>query len=329
MSVAAGSPRAKKLRLLGGFALGAIGFAFVVRLMLRQRDALSGALDALRPWPLVASVLLLGLTFWMAAVAWRWVIRWMGQPAPGVGRLLSVWMLSGIARYVPGKVWQFLAAAALAQHAQMNARSLVASVLVYSGLSLTAAGVIAALSLPIVFGVSTLTIALMLAGIMVGVVAVHPRVIGSALRLSNRALRDQPATWSGTWVHGIALMLYASAAWVIYGFAFHLLANSLAGVSITHAPALIGISAIAFVAGQIAFIIPAGLGVRELAFAQLLTPLLGPAHALLLAVAARVWVAGVEVLGVIVAVAADRLLGEPLSQPQNGPPHAKTNRSEA
>jgi uncharacterized membrane protein YbhN (UPF0104 family) len=238
-------------------------------------------------------------------------------------------MLSGLGRYVPGKVWQFLAVAALAQHAQMDARGLLASVLVYSGLSLAAAGVIAALSLPIVFGVSTSTLLLLLAGVVSGVLVVHPRVIGTALRLSNRALRDRPATWSGSWVHGIALMLYASVMWVIYGFAFHLLANSLTGVSIIHAPALIGISAIAFVAGQVAFIIPAGLGVRELAFAKLLTPLLGPGFAAMVAIAARVWVAGAEVLGVILAVAADRLLGEPLSKLQNGPPHAETNRPEA
>jgi len=329
MSVAAGSAPTRVVRLFAGFALGAIGFAFVVRMMLAQRAELANALDSLRPLPLIGSVLLLGLTFWMAAVAWRWVIGWMGQPAPGVGRLLSVWMLSGIARYVPGKVWQFLAAAALAQHARMNARSMIASVLVYSGLSLTAAGVIAALSLPIVFGPSTTTILLLLLGVIIGVVVVHPRVIGTALRLSKRALRDSPATWSGSWANGIALMVYASVAWVIYGFAFHLLTNSLTGLSIGSAPAMIGISAIAFVAGQIAFIIPAGLGVRELAFTQLLTPLLGPAMAALVAVAARVWVAGTEVLGVIVAVAADRLLGEPLSQLENGPPHAETNRPEA
>jgi hypothetical protein len=87
-----------------------------------------------------------------------------------------------------------------------------------------------------------------------------------------------------------------SLQWVAYGVAFRLLAMGLLG----QAPGGWGFYLTAFtesyLAGVIAVFAPAGLLVREAAMISILTPVLGGADAVILAVAARIWHTALELL---------------------------------
>jgi hypothetical protein len=84
--------------------------------------------------------------------------------------------------------------------------------------------------------------------------------------------------------------------WLAYGVAFWLFGRALLGED---APALLPAAAVfigSYVAGIIAVFAPGGLGVREAAMVVLLSPITGPAPALLLAVASRLWLVALEIL---------------------------------
>jgi hypothetical protein len=87
-----------------------------------------------------------------------------------------------------------------------------------------------------------------------------------------------------------------SLQWVAYGVAFRLLALGLLG----DAPGGWGFYLTAFtesyLAGVIAVFAPAGILVREGALIRILTPQLGAADAVILAIAARIWHTALEVL---------------------------------
>jgi hypothetical protein len=59
-----------------------------------------------------------------------------------------------------------------------------------------------------------------------------------------------------------------------------------------------------YVAGIIAVFAPGGLIVREAALVAALGPTLGGSHAFLLAVASRVWLTALEILGALAVLAA-------------------------
>jgi len=84
--------------------------------------------------------------------------------------------------------------------------------------------------------------------------------------------------------------------WIAYGVAFWLFGLALLGDA---APSVLPAAAVfigSYVAGIIAVFAPGGLGVREAAMVILLSPVTGPAPALLLAIASRLWLVALEIL---------------------------------
>src|SRR5205814_1162066 len=101
----------------------------------------------------------------------------------------------------------------------------------------------------------------------------------------------------------IGLPLLLVLPWLLYGVAFRLLALALldhpAGSWSFYVAAFTG----SYVAGVIAVFAPAGLLVREVALVQALTPVVGGADAVILAVAARVWLTMLELAAGAVVLA--------------------------
>ena len=89
-----------------------------------------------------------------------------------------------------------------------------------------------------------------------------------------------------------------SIQWLLYGMAFRLLAIGLLGDTAAAGSWGFYITAFteSYLAGVIAVFAPAGLLVREAALISILTPVLGGADAVILAVAARIWHTALELL---------------------------------
>jgi uncharacterized membrane protein YbhN (UPF0104 family) len=251
---------------------------------------------------LAASAVWLGSYIGLIAL-WRASLRWWNARLRVLGAL-RVFFLANLARYIPGAVWQFAGLAALALEEGISPAAATGAVLVQQ-LVLLATGLVLALAFapsfiqpyaPALspFG-ALLASAAGLAALMIAFPMALPPLKRYLERVTKRSLPLPHAS-----APSFALYVAGSAlGWVGYGVSFWLFARALFGPA---APGLVtaGSAFVAsYVAGIIAVFAPGGLIVREAALVAALGPTLGGSHAFLLAVASRVWLTALEILGAL------------------------------
>lgn len=260
-----------------------------------------GQLDAfdwsIRWGSLAVSVVALTLVLAWGVVVWKLVLDRFDHPPVSLGRLLHIWFISNLARYVPGKIWQFVGAAELARLAGLSRAVVLTSMVVHMGFSLLAAAVLAALVLSPAALPETVSGPALTAIAALSLLLVHPAVLNGLLRLTGRAFRRDVLRWRGGWGHGLLLLGLSVLSWILYGGAFALFVHSVAGVEPGDVLPLAGVNALSFLIGYAVFLAPAGLGAREGAMALLLRPFAPPAIAAVLAVLSRLWTVAAELLG--------------------------------
>lgn len=259
---------------------------------------------SIRPLELGASVLVLIAAMAWGVFVWHRVIARFEAPGLRFRTLLWIWFLSNLARYVPGKIWQFVGAVQLGRRAGVAPSVILTSMVVHTGLTLVSAALVSLLAIPTVLDeLGTAGALLLVAAAGSGVLLVHPAVLNFGLHMVPDRLSAEGLTWTGSWADGVRLLALSTAAWLIYGAAFVLFARSLVPIPIALAPALIAANALAFLIGYMFFVAPGGLGAREAALALLLGPLGSLGVAAVIAVAFRLWLIIGEVAGAAIVAA--------------------------
>lgn len=239
-----------------------------------------------------AHVAVLAFGVWV----WSRVLRHFEHPPVRLGTLQRIWFVSNLARYVPGKVFQFIAVAQLSRGAGLSGAVLLTAMLVHTGITLASALVVAAWTLTggIVRGVDPLWPALIAsAG---AVLAVHPAFLNRLLAVIPRLLKKEVIRWNARWVDGLALLALALINWLLYGVAYHLFMASLTDVPWRLMPQMAGVNALSFFLGY-ASPLPGGAGLREVSMAELLQPYLPNGVAAVMSLASRLWTIAAELLG--------------------------------
>lgn len=302
-------------RWLGG-ALAALALGFLGYTIGREWTELRTHAWDVDPLELAASLLALIAVFAWGVWVWGRVLARL-RPEPARYRdLLRIWFLSSLARYVPGKIWQFVGAASMARSAGVAGPVLLTSMVIQMGFTLLSAAVVsAALLFPAGVAVGPGT-ALPVAGLaLASVLLVHPAVLNAGLRLVPRALHEEVIRWSGGWGDGLTLLALSVVSWAAYGLAFTLFVDSLVDVPLGAALPLTGANALSFLVGYLVFLAPAGLGAREAVLAVLLAPIAPAGIAAVVAVAARLWTIAAEVTGAAMTLPLRASAGDP---PGNG-----------
>lgn len=275
--------------------LGLAVTLFVVRYVIQNWSEVRTARLAWQVslWPLSAAVALIWGVFAAQAEAWRrTVAAWGYRVRPVDG--WSIWLLSSMAKYIPGKVWALAGMAVMAERKGIPAWAATASAILLQILSLGMGALVVA-----VFGVGISRPA----SIAAAVVAVA--VVGLALRRPLVGWVIQRVAPGADLAHiprAPVLVLGALAnlaAWIGYGLAFWLFAR---GVLPQSAPGLaeaVGAYTASYVAGVIAPFAPGGLGVREGVLVMALRDQTGLGPALALAAVARLGMTVAEVIATI------------------------------
>jgi glycosyltransferase 2 family protein len=300
------------LLLIGGAAW------YLGRTIATNWEALRAFEWQVRPWLLAGSVVLHVVVLAWGVWVWSRVIRRFGGPEITLPVLLRIWFVSNLARYIPGKIFQFVAVVQLGRGTGMSNDVLLGSLLLHTGLALLAAVVVASwtvtgalipLASPFLVGVSVT---------LVAVGFVHPALLTRGLAFGSRVLRRPLLEWRAGWLVGLGLLGLSIMSWLFYGIAYALLLASLTAVPLSSFPHLVGINALSFAAGYAAIVTPGGLGVREATMSGLLLPLLPHGVAALVALVSRLWTIAAELIGgllVIALIRGDRLPGKQTPDP--------------
>jgi hypothetical protein len=268
-------------------------------------------------WGMLAAASALWLASYTQLVQlWASSLEWWDGSVKGTPKRLSlfqavrVFFVSNLARYVPGAVWQFAGLAALTAATGASPVAASVAVLLQQGVLLATGFALVLSGAPHVLGawtqaLDTLSQAALAVVLMVGLIVIGPRLLPAARRLAERVIK-RPVPLPSPPHGAFALYVVRSAlGWVGYGIAFWLFARALYGQEAPHLWLAATTYITSYLLGLLAVFAPAGLVVREGAIVLALTPTLGPQRALVLAVASRLWLVAIEILGALFVMTAD------------------------
>lgn len=270
-----------------GFLVVAIAAAIFV--VVKNWTEVSDSLRSLPLWLIAVEVVLAFAYVYLTMASWRVVLNDVGDRVdPAVAS--RIFFSSQVAKYLPGGVWNFVAAAEVGKDYSISRRRSVCALLVSIIISIVTGLILAILA--ILLGPSELMEGYrwIVVAIPVGIVALCPpvlnRLVNLALRLLRRDPLDDAMSWSGTAISA----LWALAAWVAVGVQLWLMLIHL-GMSATLPTFLLatGGYALGWTAGFLVFFVPAGAGVREVALGAVLTTIASPGVVVVVVLLARIF----------------------------------------
>jgi uncharacterized protein YjeT (DUF2065 family) len=246
---------------------------------------------------LLGSTALLLVFYVMHAGLWRGMTAELGGKRPTFRTALYIYFISGLGRYIPGKLWQIAGLALLAQRAGFSAVAATAASVIAQFAFITTGLLYLALMLPAWGGAAPALLAL--AAITIVVVAyrarhwtaMHIKRLQPAVDMLDRLTAGNALKW---WL-GYGL------SWIILGAAFVLFTSAFVALAPSALRHVAGAVAAAYLGGLLAIFSIAGLGVREAVMGLLLVTVMPAPAALVVAVASRLWFTAGELLPILFA----------------------------
>ena len=126
-------------------------------------------------------------------------------------------------------------------------------------------------------------------------IIIHPGILNYFSRLFFKIMKREPIKMNISYYQLLKIILLYSLNFFIFGFAFVLFTKSIYSVSFSDYMFITGATVGAGIIGLFAFFVPAGLGVREGVMVFMLSFLMPPAMAGIIALSSRIWLTFAEV----------------------------------
>jgi hypothetical protein len=260
-------PRSKGVRLALQVGLAVVVFGFLVLTVINQWSEIQSEGVHFHILWLIPALIILPGYFVISAWGWDLTLRSLGYRI-GFGRAQVAWGQPLLARYVPGSVLYVLGRVLLSERAGVPRRISVASIVYEQAISATSAIVVAAYFIikhPDLQGIPERWAVLLL--IPAAILILSPRVFGP---LSNRALKAfgrDPLPVVMPLRDVIGLIVFYSCNWLLIAFGIYAVARSVTYIPYNDILLVGSAQAIGYFAALVTLVAPAGLGVRDAAFA--------------------------------------------------------------
>lgn len=233
----------------------------------------SDAMSRLSWWQVALSLTVSIVFVWLTMLAWRVILNDAGDPVPGASAR-RIFFVSQVAKYLPGGVWNFVAAAEMGTDFNISRRRSV-TVLLMSMLVSVLTG-LAVASIALLFGPANLIekywwVLLVIPALLV---VLYPPVLNTVVHRGLTFLKrdgiEKP--FSGRAIATAAF--WSTGSWILAGGQVWLILTGLGNEATVETYLLTaGGYALAWVVGFLVFFIPAGVGVREVVLAASLAGL--------------------------------------------------------
>lgn len=299
-------PRSRRLRLALQLGLAVVIFGFLVLTVVDQWAEIKDKGVHFHVVWLIPAFVVLPTFYALSALGWDFTLRFLGYRI-GVGRAQVAWGQPLLARYVPGSVLYVLGRVLLSERAGVPRRITIASIVYEQAISATSAVGVAAYFFinhpdlqgqPLRWGVLLL--------IPVAIALLHPRVFGPLANRVFKAFGREPLPAVISLRGVIALLVFYSLNWGVVAVGIYCVARSVSFIPLDDILIVGSAQAVGYFAALITIVAPAGLGVRDAAFAwavKVAVPSGSFAIGSLIAIAVRGVLTVVEVLYVAAVTA--------------------------
>jgi hypothetical protein len=259
-------------------------------------------------WPLIVlSAVVVLATYALLIETWRRILLAWGERLD-YGQAARIWFVSNLGKYVPGKVWQIGAMGVMAQHQNVSPAAAAGSAIVSTVVNIATGMAVALVAAwgavdRLSRGHAGLGVALVVA--VLGSILLLPSLMPAGLAWLRRVSGREIAL--GAFPHRAVYIAIVGnvLAWVAYGIAFQIFVTGVLGQSQGSTAHYVAAYASSYVIGYLAFVIPGGLGVREIAQTDALIALqlTTAPQALVVAVTSRLWLTVLELVPGVVFLA--------------------------
>ncbi len=307
------APTLRPLLSIAVVLLVVIGLYFVVRAL--PFDTLGDIRPKRIAWWSLPLIALLQFVFlFLAAEIWRRVVRIL------TGTQITLWSsylqlaVVAVGKYVPGKVWGFVARAGEMYRQQIPVHLSVMSSVVEQMLLMTGALLVAVVAALIALPQYRIAIIVIGALLLLGAVVASSRIPAlTRWLLRRRNIQDMPEKipeYDAKRVFRFSLAY--GMLWVLSGLIFSIIYFSLFDASISResVAALTLANTSGIVLGFFAFFVPGGIGVREAVTTFILAGFIPVREALLAAVCYRAWMILIDGLNALLIVGRETALAK-------------------
>lgn len=262
-------PRSKRVRLAIQLGIAILIFGFLVLTVIKQWAEIKDQGVHFHVLWLLPAFVFLPLFYVLSALGWDLILRFLGHRI-GVGRAQVAWGQPLLARYVPGSVLYVLGRVLLSERAGVQRRVTIASVVYEQAISATSAIVFAAyflISHPDLQGQPLRWAILIL--IPLAIAVLHPRIFGPLANRILRAFGREPLPEVMPMRGVIAMTLFYLCVWGVVALGMYCVARSVTTIPFTFGDVMTvgSAQAVGYVAALVTLVAPAGLGIRDAAFA--------------------------------------------------------------
>ncbi|MDZ4384553.1 MAG: lysylphosphatidylglycerol synthase domain-containing protein [Nitrospirota bacterium] len=271
---------------------------FLAKALITNWNRIAGYTWDISPVPLAISFIFLILFYLASFLLWENLCRGIGVEF-STGMNLSIWFFSQVGKYVPGKIWGPVGRVYLAE--QQGVRKIDMGIcLAYEAVLTTLGGAILALAtIPFWAGaIGPYPITWLLIGVPGVLILIHPKIMGWSVNRALRMFKFQSVSIPFSQIFLLRILLISLLLWVFGGVGFFFLVKAVFPVDGSMVLTYMGIFAASCMLGILAFLTPAGIGVREGAFILLLQPLMPSEVAIVITFGARLWMTCVEIIGI-------------------------------
>ena len=277
--------RAARLASLAGLVIGALGVAFVVVRVVRDRAAVADALDGARPgWLALAVVAGAGA---IALIGVNWVALLRRAGAVRLRRGLGWFCVGQLGKYVPGGIWPIVGQAELARRGGVGRSAAYGSTAV--SMLATLLGAVATAAAAGLAGPPERRAAgaLLALGLAAGFAALAAPPLRRAVAAGGRRALGRAVELPDAATLAIQLVRHLPV-WVLFSIVNVLVVVALGGSLDAAGVVELGfVTCVSWIAGFVIVGLPGGIGVREAVFTSLATALLGAGLAVPVAVVGR------------------------------------------
>ena len=253
--------------------------------------------------------------------AWRSILSGLGSQLP-VRPSARIYFVGQLGKYIPGSIWPLLAQMELGRDHDIPRRRSAAALVIAIMVSLATGLIVTVLTIPFIDGDRYPTLWWLLVPIPILVALLSPRVLWGCLgRIPVLKMKSSlpPVLPNRSMA---AAVMWATLGWLSYGLHVAVLVGAFRGHGADRvAVASIGGYALAWTAGLVAFVLPAGAGARDVTLVLALSGVVATNPAIAVAVVSRAVTTVCDVgLATIAGAAAVRVMRRTVPQPPRGAP---------
>lgn len=271
--------------LLAAFIFTALIFAAIG--IWGQRGGLAQGLHRMSVLILVLALLCGAISVTCTLLLWRTILRGFGAYFD-IAESAQVYFISQLGKYIPGSIWPVIAQMELARRHKVERATMLTGGVLAVVLNAVVGGVLACLLLPFASPDALKVYWWLMMCVPVLIIGMHPKIVFTCMnwllaRLKRRLLVEQLSIRTELKAGAWGLL-----SWIFLGASVYVFVAGL-GVTGIHAfAASIAAACLAVSVGILLIPLPAGVGVREVAFVVCLAPILDHTDGLLVALLLRV-----------------------------------------